>query len=73
MLTTSAEGLDSDFAMPPSFTVFTVSHSITLTLPTLGYVHVPQQPVERVIALSIVFVAAEILRGRAGHVDRVAS
>ena len=49
-------------------TAFTVSHSITLTLATLGYVHVPQRPVEAVIALSIVFVAAEILRGRKGFV-----
>jgi hypothetical protein len=30
-------------------------------------VHVPQQPVEAVIALSIVFVAAEILHGRQGR------
>jgi hydrogenase/urease accessory protein HupE len=49
-------------------TAFTVSHSITLTLATLGYIHVPQRPVEATIALSIVFVAAEILRGRQGHV-----
>jgi hydrogenase/urease accessory protein HupE len=49
-------------------TAFTVSHSITLTLATLGYIHVPQQPVEAAIALSIVFVAAEILRSRQGHV-----
>jgi hypothetical protein len=49
-------------------TAFTVSHSITLTLATLGYVHIPQRPVEAVIALSIVFVAAEILRGRRGYV-----
>ena len=48
-------------------TAFTVSHSITLTLATLGYVHIPQRPVEAVIALSIVFVAAEILRGRQGY------
>jgi hydrogenase/urease accessory protein HupE len=48
-------------------TAFTVSHSITLTLATLGYVHIPQRPVEATIALSIVFVAAEILRGRAGQ------
>jgi hypothetical protein len=48
-------------------TAFTVSHSITLTLATLGYVHIPQRPVEAVIALSIVFVAAEILRGRHGY------
>jgi hypothetical protein len=43
-------------------TAFTISHSLTLTAATLGFVHVPQQPVEAVIALSIVFVAAEILR-----------
>lgn len=49
-------------------TAFTVSHSITLTLATLGYVHIPQRPVEATIALSIVFVAAEILRGRKGQV-----
>ena len=47
-------------------TAFTVSHSITLTAATLGYVHIPQRPVEATIALSIVFVAAEILRARAG-------
>jgi hydrogenase/urease accessory protein HupE len=47
-------------------TAFTVSHSITLTLATLGYVHVPSPPVEAIIALSIVFVAAEILRSRGG-------
>jgi hydrogenase/urease accessory protein HupE len=47
-------------------TAFTVSHSITLTAATLGFVHVPQRPVEAVIALSIVFVACEIVRGRQG-------
>ena len=45
-------------------TAFTVAHSLTLTAATLGFVHVPQRPVEAVIALSIVFVAAEILHGR---------
>ena len=47
-------------------TAFTVAHSITLALATLGFVHVPQQPVEAVIALSIAFVAAEIVRGYRG-------
>jgi hydrogenase/urease accessory protein HupE len=47
-------------------TAFTLSHSVTLTAATLGLVHVPQRPVETVIALSIVFVAAEILRMRRG-------
>ena len=37
-------------------TAFTVAHSITLGLATLGIVHVPSKPVEAVIALSIVFV-----------------
>jgi len=48
-------------------TAFSVSHSLTLTAATLGFVHVPQRPVEAVIALSIVFVAAEIVRGFRGR------
>lgn len=48
-------------------TAFTVSHSLTLTAATLGWVHVPPPPVEACIALSIVFVAAEILRVRQGE------
>jgi len=47
-------------------TAFTVAHSITLALATLGVVNVPQAPVEAVIALSIAFVALEILRSRDG-------
>ena len=43
-------------------TAFTVAHSITLAAATLGIVQVPQAPVEAVIALSVMFVAAEILR-----------
>ncbi len=42
-------------------TAFTVAHSITLAAATLGFVNVPQTPVEAVIALSVVFVAVEIL------------
>ena len=49
-------------------TAFTLSHSVTLTAATLGWVHIPQRPVEAVIALSIVFVAAEIIRGRQGRI-----
>lgn len=48
-------------------TAFTVAHSITLALATLGYVHVPSAPVEAVIALSIVFVAREIVREQQGE------
>jgi hypothetical protein len=48
-------------------TAFTVAHSITLALATLGYVHVPSAPVEALIALSIAFVAVEIVRQWQGH------
>jgi hydrogenase/urease accessory protein HupE len=48
-------------------TAFTVAHSITLALATLGYMHVPSAPVEAAIALSIVFVAAEIVHARQGR------
>ncbi|MPR11282.1 HupE/UreJ family protein [Microvirga tunisiensis] len=53
-------------------TAFTVAHSITLGLATLGTVHVPSKPVEAVIALSIVFVAAEIVHARSGRVGLAA-
>ena len=48
-------------------TAFTVAHSITLALATPGFVHVPSKPVEATIALSIVFVAFEIIRRREGR------
>ncbi|MGA7414129.1 MAG: HupE/UreJ family protein [Bryobacteraceae bacterium] len=47
-------------------TAFTVAHSITLAGATLGFVRVPQQPIEACIALSIVFVACEIVHSRQG-------
>lgn len=50
-----------------TITAFTVAHSLTLALATLGLVQVPQAPVEALIALSIVFMAAEILRAREGR------
>jgi len=43
-------------------TAFTVAHSITLAAATLGLVNVPAAPVEASIALSIVFLASELLR-----------
>ena len=48
-------------------TAFTVAHSLTLAGATLGFVHVPGPPVEAIIALSIVFVALEIIRSRQGE------
>ena len=48
-------------------TAFTLAHSLTLAAATLGWIRVPSAPVEAVIALSIVFVAAEILHARQGR------
>jgi hydrogenase/urease accessory protein HupE len=52
-----------------AITAFTAAHSITLAAATLGVVRVPSQPVEAVIALSIVFLAAEIVHAREGRAD----
>ncbi|MBF8269489.1 MAG: HupE / UreJ protein, partial [Gammaproteobacteria bacterium] len=49
-----------------TITAFTLAHSITLALATLGFMHVPGKPVEAMIALSIVFVATEIIHARQG-------
>jgi hydrogenase/urease accessory protein HupE len=43
-------------------TAFTAAHTITLVGSTLGLVGLPQAPVEAVIALSIMFLAVEILK-----------
>jgi hydrogenase/urease accessory protein HupE len=50
-----------------TITSFTLAHSVTLAAATLGWVHVPQAPVEAVIALSILFVAMEIVHWRQGR------
>jgi hydrogenase/urease accessory protein HupE len=50
-----------------TITAFTVAHSVTLAAATLGWVNVPGALVEAVIALSIVFVAAEIVHGHQGR------
>jgi hydrogenase/urease accessory protein HupE len=47
-----------------TITGFTLAHSLTLALSALGFVRVPVPPVEAAIALSIVFLATEIARGR---------
>ncbi len=47
-------------------TAFTVAHSITLVLATLGMVHVPSAPTEAIIALSILFLALEIIHKNNG-------
>jgi len=44
-----------------AITAFTVAHSMTMAAATLGWVRLPAPPVEAVIALSIMFLATEIL------------
>jgi hydrogenase/urease accessory protein HupE len=54
-------------------TAFTLAHSLTLAGATLGFVNMPGPPIEATIALSIMFVASEILhsrRGRRGLTER---
>ena len=56
-----------------TITAFTMAHSLTLAAATFGWVQVPQAPVEAFIALSIMFVAVEILhrqKGKAGIATR---
>lgn len=48
-------------------TAFTVAHSITLVGTTLGFLGLPQRPVEAIIALSIVFLAVEIVKKKEGE------
>lgn len=43
-------------------TAFTIAHSVTLIGTTLGFMGLPQRPVESVIALSIMFLAVEIVK-----------
>ena len=50
-----------------TITAFTAAHSLTLAGATLGWVHVPGPPVEALIALSIVFIASEIVHARQGR------
>lgn len=49
-----------------TITAFTLAHSLTLVGATLGLVHVPSAPVEACIALSILFVAAEVVHQKRG-------
>ncbi len=50
-------------------TAFTVAHSITLALATLDVIHVPSAPTEAIIALSILFLAVEIIHSRQGKIS----
>jgi hydrogenase/urease accessory protein HupE len=50
-----------------TITAFTVAHSITLAVATLGYASAPLPPLNAAIALSILFLGPEIVRGWRGE------
>ena len=52
-----------------AMTAFTVAHSITLTCATMGWLTLPSAAVETMIAISIVVVAAEVVRMQRGQVS----
>ncbi len=55
-----------------TITAFTLAHSITLAGVTFGYLRLPQQPVEAIIALSIIFLAMEVMHQKRG-IEGIAS
>jgi hypothetical protein len=50
-----------------TITAFTVAHSITLAIATLGYASAPLLPLNAAIALSILFLGPEIVRVQRGQ------
>jgi hydrogenase/urease accessory protein HupE len=50
-----------------TITAFTVAHSVTLGVATLGYANVPDLPLNAAIALSILFLGPEIVRSWRGQ------
>ena len=55
-----------------AITAFTLAHSVTLAFAALGLVNIPGPPTEAVIALSIVFLAVEIIHSQEGRVTLTA-
>ena len=55
--------LDRIGPLVKTITSFTLAHSLTLGISAIGLVRIPQAPIEAVIALSILFLATEKLRG----------
>ncbi len=56
-----------------TITAFTLAHSITLAAATLGLLWVPGPPVEATIALSILFLASELVKVNRGDPSLTAS
>jgi hydrogenase/urease accessory protein HupE len=58
--------LNGGWRVAATVTAFTISHSLTLTTTTLNLISLPRAPVEAAIALSIVFLAVEIVKREPG-------
>lgn len=58
--------VDSRWMLLKTITSFTLAHSLTLAAATWGTLAVPAAPLNVLIALSILFLAPEVLRRRAG-------
>lgn len=58
--------LSGAWRVAATVTAFTVAHSLTLIATTLDLIRVPGPPVEAIIALSIVFLAVEIVKRKPG-------
>jgi hydrogenase/urease accessory protein HupE len=50
-----------------TISAFTVAHSLTLAIATLGYARVPADPLNAAIALSILFLGVEVVRAWRGE------
>ena len=59
--------INNRWMLAKTITAFTLAHSITLAGASLGYFSLPQKPVEATIALSIAFVASELVKIKPGE------
>ena len=59
--------ISDHWTLVKTITAFTLAHSLTLAGATLGFFSLPQAPVEATIALSIAFVASELVKMKPGE------
>ncbi len=59
--------VNDNWMLLKTITAFTIAHSITLAVATLGYASAPLPPLYAAIALSILFLGPEIMRERRGE------
>ena len=57
----------SRWTLVKTITAFTVGHSLSLAAAAFGLIGIPERPLNAAIALSIVFVAVDIVRDRRGQ------